>query len=56
MNMFYECNLKKNATRGFLKWGEKQIKSILPAKINAVQNEIGEIYEDLNAMPLPQTI
>jgi hypothetical protein len=41
MSMFYECKLKKNATRGFLNWCEKQKKTVLPAKIIALGNEEG---------------
>lgn len=50
MNQFYECHLKKKATRGFLKWCERQCKKILPEEINSLDNEIGLIEDELDQM------
>lgn len=37
MNGFYECKLKRNANRGFLKWVEKQNKEKVKPQLAGIQ-------------------
>ena len=50
MNGFYECKLKRNANRGFLKWVEKQNKERVKPKLEKVSKQIDLINTKLDTL------
>ena len=47
MRAFYQSHLKRNATRSFLTWADKQVKEVLKPQIAGVQTVIDQLYEQL---------
>ena len=50
MTNFYIHRLKKNATKGFLNWVEKHNREVLKPQIKGVDNELGVIDNQFEAL------